>query len=314
MVEVFSLGSAVFEDTNNNGLQDIGETGISGVTVQLFDATGTTEILVGADGVLGTADDAAGGVITDTNGNYYFNGLDEESYTIVIPESNFDPGQALEDFPLSSNFTTISDNQEDGDDNGIQSGGIGTRVISPAIQLQSGTEPTGSTENGLGGDTDDSGDANGDMTVDFGFVPKNIVNGTGGSEVINTSTTGGTTAGNDFVTAGAGQDTLTGGEGDDCYHFNITSDGIDVITDFGDNGNDKLDFSNIFNDELSSLNIPANSNPYDTGYVEAIVFGTGVMIQVDSDPNDSGDDPLNKSVVLLRNTSVSDIDATDFIF
>jgi protocatechuate 3,4-dioxygenase beta subunit len=140
------------------------------------------------------------------------------------------------------------------------------------------------------------------------FVDKyNTILGTGRSE-----TFAGTTE-NELFIGGAGQDTLTGNGGNDSFHFNRTSDGIDVITDFDVNG-DKLDFRDIFANELSSLSIPANSNPYDAGYVEAITFGTGVMIQVDTDLGNGGDDPLNKDVVLLRNVSVGDINASDFIF
>ena len=39
------------------------------------------------------------------------------------------------------------------------------------ITLIGGTEPTGADEPGSGGDQDDADDANGNMTVDFGFRP-----------------------------------------------------------------------------------------------------------------------------------------------
>ena len=63
----------------------------------------------------------------------------------------------------------------DDDDNGTQPGGAGTPAYSPMIHLQAGTEPMGNaitgTESGRGGDIDDYvNDADGDMTVDFGFV------------------------------------------------------------------------------------------------------------------------------------------------
>ena len=40
------------------------------------------------------------------------------------------------------------------------------------ITLIGGTEPTGADEPGSGGDQDDADDANGNMTVDFGFLPE----------------------------------------------------------------------------------------------------------------------------------------------
>ncbi len=66
-----SLGNLVWVDdgtgggTIANGLRDGGELGISGVTVRLFSQDNTTEIRVGPDGLLGTADDAAGGRVTE---------------------------------------------------------------------------------------------------------------------------------------------------------------------------------------------------------------------------------------------------------
>ena len=310
--EVLSIGSTVFTDENDNGFQDIDEAGISGVTVQLFDSTGTTEILVGADGILGTADDAAGGVTTDNNGNYFFDGLLEGDYRVVIPDSNFAAGGALTNTPLSSHFTNtnIENNPIDGDDNGIQTGGIGTEVTSPVISLLPGSEPLDSgVETAQGNNQDNLRDANGDMTVDFGFVPKNIVTGTGGSDVISPTTTDGTTAGNDFIIGGAGQDTLTGGDGSDCFHFNRTSDGIDIITDF--NEGDVLDFSDMFAPGGELAGVTITNDPITDGYVEVVDANPSTLIQVDFDPNDA---LFNKNVVLLENVDSSTIDASDFIF
>ncbi|MFN8338563.1 MAG: SdrD B-like domain-containing protein [Saprospiraceae bacterium] len=51
------IGNRVWDDTDNDGIQDAGENGISGVVVTLYAADGTT--------VIATA-------TTDTNGNYFF--------------------------------------------------------------------------------------------------------------------------------------------------------------------------------------------------------------------------------------------------
>jgi len=51
------IGNRVWIDTDKDGIQDPGETPVKGVTVRVYDATGTT--------LLGTA-------ITDENGEYYF--------------------------------------------------------------------------------------------------------------------------------------------------------------------------------------------------------------------------------------------------
>jgi|GEM_PF-478584 len=183
-VPTLSIGSTVWVDdqsgqntTDNNGIQDAGENGLAGVTVQLFTAgpdgikgnADDLEVNVGPDGLLGTADDAAGGMLTNASGNYYFGNLLPEVYYVKLPVANFANGGAAEAFPLSSDPTNENDDQMDGDDNGIQMGGLGGMIMSPLINLFAGTEPMG--EPGQGGTQDDADDDNGDMTVDFGLIP-----------------------------------------------------------------------------------------------------------------------------------------------
>jgi uncharacterized repeat protein (TIGR01451 family)/fimbrial isopeptide formation D2 family protein len=70
-----SLGDRVWEDLNGNGLQDAGEPGIVGATVQLLDAAGT---------VIDTATTGAGGA-------YGFAGLAPDSYAIRLIAPGFTP-------------------------------------------------------------------------------------------------------------------------------------------------------------------------------------------------------------------------------
>ena len=66
-----AVGDRIWMDENKNGIQDPGELGVSGVTVNLYTSTGT---LVAT-------------MQTDANGNYRFNGLDAGTYYIefVLP-------------------------------------------------------------------------------------------------------------------------------------------------------------------------------------------------------------------------------------
>ena len=57
----------MWNDANHNGIQDAGETGISGVTVTFYASNGTT--------VLGTT-------TTDANGLYHFTGLTAGTYYV----------------------------------------------------------------------------------------------------------------------------------------------------------------------------------------------------------------------------------------
>ncbi|MEL6274362.1 MAG: SdrD B-like domain-containing protein, partial [Bacteroidota bacterium] len=181
-----SLGSTVFADLNNNGVQDATEMGIADVTVQLFAADGT-EIEVGPDGVLGTVDDAPGGMMTNANGDYFFDGLDTGEYVVQIPASEFAMGTGtLEDLPISSNtssgtFTgeTDPDDNVDNDDEGLQAGGLGTVVVSDTVTLTTDSEPTDmDTETAQGNMQDSLNDASGNMTLDFGFFASVMVGDT----------------------------------------------------------------------------------------------------------------------------------------
>jgi hypothetical protein len=76
-----SIGDTFFHDLNKNGIQDSGEPGVAGVNVKLFNSEGT-EVPVGPDGLLDTADDALGGMVTDASGKYRFGNLYSGTYTV----------------------------------------------------------------------------------------------------------------------------------------------------------------------------------------------------------------------------------------
>ena len=132
------------------------------------------------DGIIGTGDDFAvstGEVTTDANGDYLFTGIAPGNYYVQIPASAFNPGTMaqLDTFTRSSTPTDERDNQQDGDDNGTQTGGAATFINSPIINLKVGEEPAGPlTEGSQGGGQDDaltdSADEDGDMTIDFGLI------------------------------------------------------------------------------------------------------------------------------------------------
>jgi len=63
-----SVGSAVFVDNNDNGIQDADDEGIEGVTVEVFS--------VGPDGIPENGDDVLVGTdVTDADGDYFVDGL-----------------------------------------------------------------------------------------------------------------------------------------------------------------------------------------------------------------------------------------------
>ena len=62
-----TIGNFVWSDNDANGIQDVGEPGVSGVAVRLIGG--------GPDLVLGTADDTTSNTTTDANGFYQFSSL-----------------------------------------------------------------------------------------------------------------------------------------------------------------------------------------------------------------------------------------------
>lgn len=184
LIPVFSLGNRVWFDTDNNSILDASEAGAPGVSVQLYaeDASGQSlgQVPVGPDGVLGTADDALGGMLTDANGYYLFNNLPAGYYRVVLPASNFagvlagswssgtlrDASGAVVEAPAA-----LADGDIDLDDNGtLQSAGpFAGAVTSSVVVLGPGTasEPPGESDLAAGGQGQPDLQAN--MTVDFGF-------------------------------------------------------------------------------------------------------------------------------------------------
>ncbi len=71
-----SIGDHVWFDSNGNGLQEAGEQGAAGVSVNLRAA--------GSDGVLGTDDDVLQQTQTDSKGQYRFDALPEGLYSVEI--------------------------------------------------------------------------------------------------------------------------------------------------------------------------------------------------------------------------------------
>ncbi len=158
-----SIGSTVFYDVNNDGLQNTSnplEYGIADVRVELLYDANNDGMISGSE-VIPVAI-----TVTDAFGNYFFGTLPSGNYQLLITGA---PTAA----PLSSGPTVITDNQTDGDDNGTQAG-LGTATISPIITLTTANRWM-RAETFQGGTQDNTivnPDNQGDMTVDFGFVPR----------------------------------------------------------------------------------------------------------------------------------------------
>ena len=96
LYKLASVGDRVWEDTNGNGIQDVGELGTANVVVQLFDATGSTLI---------------SSTTTNPSGLYSFGGLRPGDYSLAF--SNLPLGAFFSDTG-SGTSTTDSDANSDG--------------------------------------------------------------------------------------------------------------------------------------------------------------------------------------------------------
>ena len=341
----------VYVDANNNGTYDNGEDGISGVTLTLNDGVSDiATVVTDEDGDYFFSVAAGTYSITETQPTDYDNGTENSSNVIssvvvTSGETNSDNnfGEVVSSisgfvkFDIDGDSTTTTDDQSGLSNIQIQLLDSGGTVIATTLtafdgsyeftdllagtysieQVDTGAYADASPEDSFSGSGTSSPNSNGsndriaDITLgtaedltNYNFYETHVsLNGNNYSEALV-----GTTA-NEVITGLKGQDTLTGGDGDDCFLYNETSDGIDIITDFDPTDGDLLDFRGIADGELSGVTI--TDNLFDDGYINAVTFGTGVMIQVDED---GVDDQYDKNVVLLANVSVGDIDASDFIF
>jgi hypothetical protein len=196
-----SLGNRVFLDNGggtaanaNNGAFNAGETGISGVTVELYDSAGTT--------LLSTA-------TTDASGYYSFPGLASgTAYHVRLAAANFNAGGVLANYGSSTGNSTegattpdannagSADSADKGTTTGVLGAGgyVQTRV---AVTVTAGSAPTGE-ENGAG---DVNADNRHNLKVDFGLVNYSLGNrvfldnGSGTGGVANDGILNGTEAG-----------------------------------------------------------------------------------------------------------------------
>lgn len=90
-----TIGDRVWFDVNNNGVQNVGETGIVGATV--------TATWGGADGIVGTGDDQTFNTTTGANGIWNITGLPPGNYTVDV--SNLPDGFSAATYDLDGTGT-----------------------------------------------------------------------------------------------------------------------------------------------------------------------------------------------------------------
>lgn len=151
------VGNLVYKDGDGNGVYSFNE-GVGDVRVEIWRATGDLEVPYVMAATLQT----------QSSGFYLFQNLPAGSYFVTIPASEFGVGEPLHgllSLPGAA-FLGDDDTSEDGQDSFDPSI---TGISTIEFVVEAGFGPTGTAELGFAGTVDDLDDANGDMTVDFGF-------------------------------------------------------------------------------------------------------------------------------------------------
>ena len=150
----FRIGNYVWNDDNNDGAVTAGESGIAGVTVELYVGNGAGTLV--------------GTTTTDGTGHYIFDntnvgaGLVSGSrYTVRIPASNFNAGSPLSGYSPSP----FQNNTNNNASHGNQPGGANTVVNGVRFTLNT-TQPTGDEADAP---VSTIPDASSNLTQDFGF-------------------------------------------------------------------------------------------------------------------------------------------------
>lgn len=138
MLPTGALGDFVWSDTNANGLQDSGEPGISGVTVQLKNSSGT---------VIQTT-------TTNASGVYLFTGLGAGTYTVVVttpPSYTASPSNAGTDTAIDSNGSpaTVTLATNSSTDQTIDFGLVSADVCVPVTFIFTGSSATSGSAGNL---------------------------------------------------------------------------------------------------------------------------------------------------------------------
>ncbi len=138
-----SVGNYIWEDADNNGTQDKGETALAGATVTLLDAAGNPAVDINGNPIKP--------VITDGTGNYLFSNLAEGDYSVTVtPPAGYIVTKTGADADVDTNPADT--------DNNCVANATGNATL--PFTLSAGGEPDA---------VSDGDDTNGNMIVDCGF-------------------------------------------------------------------------------------------------------------------------------------------------
>ncbi|MDZ7898304.1 MAG: SdrD B-like domain-containing protein [Arcicella sp.] len=166
VTECLSIGNLVWDDVNNDGLNNNGEIGMGGVPVRLFKAK-----LDGGGFPTDVPDGAAiqtttTSTVNATLGKYLFSGLIPGSYIVEIDAPTGYKSSTGTNGSLTGTYEPSLNANSDVNDNDDGTKKTGQTITSKAIELGNFTEPTG---DGDTAPTSSDADKNSNLTIDFGI-------------------------------------------------------------------------------------------------------------------------------------------------
>jgi len=158
---VATIGNRVWNDLNRDGINNLDEPGMPGVSLVLWsDPDGD-----------GNPDAFSGVEITDADGYYQFSGLIPGNYLVFVwSVDNWNLGEPLHNFVSTNGFVADANNDVDFDNNG--SGDAFTDISSGIITLTTDGEPL---NDGDPFDCNFNLDAAGNNSIDFGFYDPEVM-------------------------------------------------------------------------------------------------------------------------------------------
>ncbi|MBK1986128.1 carboxypeptidase regulatory-like domain-containing protein [Sphaerospermopsis aphanizomenoides BCCUSP55] len=259
-----SLGDFVFVDANNNGIQDAGEAGLGGVTVELINP---------ADGSVITS------TTTDANGGYSFSGLTPGDYQVKFSA------------PTGYGFSTPDQGEDDAKDSDADSTGV-TQTVTLTSGEFNGTLDAGLVQlASLGNFVFEDKNANGIQDVGETGIAGASVNLLDANGNFITSTT----------TNGNGQYSFTNLQPGDYKVQFVQPTGFDGVSPANVGTNDAIDSDGLVSDVVT-LSPGENDTTVDSGFYKTASLGDFVFVDANNNGiQDAGETGLGGVTVELIN-------------
>jgi uncharacterized repeat protein (TIGR01451 family) len=167
---LYSLGNRVFDDANNNGIMDGGESGVASAAMKLFavDSSGSP-----TGGVIGATS-------TDADGYYRFDDLSAGTYVVVVDLANSAPLTGyVSSVGASTDMALAGDLLDHGLDAPVSVGPVVNGIASAPVTvgLNDLLVPLGEAIGAGFGANGPNGDDGDNLVVDFGFTKTASVSG-----------------------------------------------------------------------------------------------------------------------------------------